>query len=279
MFPVLLGERWGVFREGRFLGKVVDEWAADTQEFIHTRLPHLVIVFAIAFLLSRLLGMITRRMIRVAEQHGAGAMRMGQVKTLSGVIRATGYTVIGVITGLQFLDAVGLNLGPLAGLGRHRRSGDRPGRAKHRQGHAQRHPHPDRGPVQRGRHGAHCRTGRNGGGHDLAQDHGARRRRHAVRDSQLTDHHRGQPEHRLLGGHRQRERGLLSQPRRGAGAADHNRHRGTQQRGIPRRFRRRPAGSGRGRHQRFRAHLPGGLQDPGQPSNTVRCASFAAVCA
>ncbi len=113
MFPVLLGERWGVFREGRFLGKVVDEWAADTQEFIHTRLPHLVIVFAIAFLLSRLLGMITRRMIRVAEQHGAGAMRMGQVKTLSGVIRATGYTVIGVITGLQFLDAVGLNLGPL----------------------------------------------------------------------------------------------------------------------------------------------------------------------
>ena len=39
MFPFYCGERWGVFREGRFLGKVVDEWAADTQEFIHTSCP------------------------------------------------------------------------------------------------------------------------------------------------------------------------------------------------------------------------------------------------
>jgi small conductance mechanosensitive channel len=52
-------------------------------------------------------------MIRVAEQHGAGPGRIGQVRTLSGVIRATGITIIAVITGLQFLDAVGLNLSPL----------------------------------------------------------------------------------------------------------------------------------------------------------------------
>jgi small conductance mechanosensitive channel len=111
--PFLLAFRWGIFQEGRFLGKVLDEWGDDTQEFIHSKLPHLVVVVLIAFILIRLLKIITSRMIRVAEQHAAGKVRIAQVKTLSGVIRATGLTVIGVITGLQFLDAVGLNLGPL----------------------------------------------------------------------------------------------------------------------------------------------------------------------
>ena len=48
----------------------------------------------------------------------------------------------------------GRESGAAAGFGRDCRSGHRPGRAEHREGHAQRHPHPDRGPVQRGRHGA-----------------------------------------------------------------------------------------------------------------------------
>jgi small conductance mechanosensitive channel len=57
--------------------------------------------------------MVTGRMIHVAEHHGAGPGRMGEVKTLSGVIRATGLTVIGAIAGMQILDAMGVNLAPL----------------------------------------------------------------------------------------------------------------------------------------------------------------------
>lgn len=113
MFRFLLAARWSWFSEGRFLGRVLDEWANDTQEFVRNRLPHLLIVAAIAFILSRLLRLVTRRMTHVAEQHAAGPGRIAQVKTVSQVIRATGLTVIGVITGLQFLDAVGINLGPL----------------------------------------------------------------------------------------------------------------------------------------------------------------------
>ena len=113
MHPFLIAARFELFREGRFLGKVLDEWVVDTQEFIHTKLPHLVVIAAIAFVLSRILRLITARMIRVAEQHAASAGRMGQVKTLSGVIRATGLAVIGLIAGLQFLDALGVNLAPL----------------------------------------------------------------------------------------------------------------------------------------------------------------------
>jgi moderate conductance mechanosensitive channel len=104
--------RWGIFREGRFMGKVLDEWIADSQEFIHARLPHLIVIALIAFLLIKLLRMVTNRMVRLAERHG-GAGRVGEVKTLAGVIRATGLAVIGAIVGMQFLDALGVNLAPL----------------------------------------------------------------------------------------------------------------------------------------------------------------------
>lgn len=109
----LLVMRWGVFQQGRFLGKVVDEWAADSQEFLHTKLPRLVVIAVIAFLLNKLLRIITHRMIRVAEQHSPGPARLGEVKTLMGVIRATGLAIIALIAGLQFLDAMGFNLAPL----------------------------------------------------------------------------------------------------------------------------------------------------------------------
>jgi moderate conductance mechanosensitive channel len=119
MFPAVtslsffLAMRWGIFQEGRFLGRILDEWIADSQEFIHSKLPRLIVIAAIAFILNKLLQLITRRMIRMAEQHAAGPGRLGEVKTLAGVIRNTGLVVIGLIAGLQLLDAVGLNLSPL----------------------------------------------------------------------------------------------------------------------------------------------------------------------
>ena len=129
--------------QGRPLpGQVLDEWTDDAQEFIHTKLPHLIVVAVIAFILIRLLRIVTARMIRVAEQHAAGPGRIGQVRTLSGVIRTTGLAIIAVITGLQFLDAVGVNLGPAACFRGSRRHRHRPGRPEHRQRHAQRRPHP-----------------------------------------------------------------------------------------------------------------------------------------
>ena len=113
MHPLLIAARYGIFREGRFLGKVLDEWSIDAQEFVHRKLPHLVVVAFIAFVLIRILGLITRRMIRVAERHSVNQARIGQVKTLSGVIRATGLAIIAMIAGLQFLAALGVNLAPL----------------------------------------------------------------------------------------------------------------------------------------------------------------------
>jgi len=112
-FPILAVVRTGIFAEGRFLGKVLDEWIADAQEFIHVKLPHLIVIAALAFLLNRLLRAVTFHMIKVAEEHAPSQERLGQVKTLAGILRATGLAVIGLIFGLQFLDTLGVNLAPL----------------------------------------------------------------------------------------------------------------------------------------------------------------------
>lgn len=112
MFWLLLADRWSFFRDGRFMGKVLDEWIADSQEFVR-KLPHLVAIALIALILNKLLVMLTRRMVRVAESHAAGPGRLAEVKTLASVIRATGLGVIGVIAGFMIVSALGLNLAPL----------------------------------------------------------------------------------------------------------------------------------------------------------------------
>ncbi len=55
MHPFLLAGRTGLFVESRFMGKVLDEWITDTQEFLHSKLPHLIVAAIIAFGLYRLL--------------------------------------------------------------------------------------------------------------------------------------------------------------------------------------------------------------------------------
>jgi small conductance mechanosensitive channel len=110
---LLLAMRWSLFREDRFLGKVLDEWIADSQEFIHTKLPRLVVIAIIALVLSRLLRLITFHLTRLAEQRAAGPGRLGEVKTMAGVIRATGLAVIGLIAAFMSLDIIGFNLAPL----------------------------------------------------------------------------------------------------------------------------------------------------------------------
>ena len=109
----LLVFRTGIFAEGRFMGKVLDGWILDVQDFVRTKLPHLVLVAIIALVLSRLLRLVTGRMIHIAEQHEVGQTRVSQVKTLAGVVRTTGLAIIGAIVSLQFLAAVGVNLAPL----------------------------------------------------------------------------------------------------------------------------------------------------------------------
>ncbi len=113
MFTLLLAANGIWLAENPYMSKVINGWIAGSQEFLYTRLPHLLVIAVIAYLLNKLLHVVSHRMIRVAERHGAGPGRLAEVRTLAGVIRTTGLAIIGLIVGLQVLDAVGLDLGPL----------------------------------------------------------------------------------------------------------------------------------------------------------------------
>jgi len=100
MHPFFLASRTGWFAEGRFLGRVLDEWVVDAQEFIRIKLPHLLVIAVIAFLLNRILRAITSHMTLAAKRSAASPARLAQVRTLAGIIRTTGLAIIGLIAGL-----------------------------------------------------------------------------------------------------------------------------------------------------------------------------------
>jgi small conductance mechanosensitive channel len=108
-----LALRWGLFQDNRFLGRVLDEWIADSQEFVHAKLPRLIVIAIIAFIFSRLLRLVTYHMTRLAERPKAGPERLAEIRTMAGVIRATGIAIIALIAGFMSLDAIGFNLAPL----------------------------------------------------------------------------------------------------------------------------------------------------------------------
>ena len=113
MIDYLLAPQSGLAAQEHFFDRVFDQWTTGAQEFVSDKLPHLVVATVIALLLIKLLQIVTKRMIRMAERHGASTGRLGEVKTLAGVFRATGLAVIAVITVLQYLAAVDINLAPL----------------------------------------------------------------------------------------------------------------------------------------------------------------------
>ena len=109
----LLAMRTGIFAEERFLGRLLDHWGVDGEEFVRVKLPHLLVVAAIAFVLMRLLRLITFHMTRAAERNSATPVHIAQVKTVAGIVRTTGLAIIWLIAGLQILDTLGVNLAPL----------------------------------------------------------------------------------------------------------------------------------------------------------------------
>jgi small-conductance mechanosensitive channel len=111
LFATLI--RRGIFAEGRFLGKILDEWIVDLQEFIHTKLPHLVVICLIAFILSRIISGATKRMIHIADGKDASPGRHSQVRTFAGILRTTLNAILWTLTALQMLTIMGVNLGPL----------------------------------------------------------------------------------------------------------------------------------------------------------------------
>jgi moderate conductance mechanosensitive channel len=92
---------------------LLQDWGDDTKRFLRYDIPKLLLVIVVAFVLVRLLRGITRKVGTLEQQRLPSGIRAQQVRTLAGVITSVGVTVIVFVAGLQALDILGLNLGPL----------------------------------------------------------------------------------------------------------------------------------------------------------------------
>jgi small-conductance mechanosensitive channel len=90
-----------------------DKYLLDLQDFLHEKLPKLIVVALFSWLLVWILRLVTDRILRIADRQSSTVGHYAQVRTLTSVIRATGIGVIGFLACLQVLPVLGFNLGPL----------------------------------------------------------------------------------------------------------------------------------------------------------------------
>lgn len=103
----------GLLRGPGFFVVLGDKYVGDLQNFLHDKLPKLIGVGLLAWLLMWLLGLVTRHILRLAERQSNTAAHLGQVRTLTAVIRHTGVGIIIFLAVLEVMPILGLNLGPL----------------------------------------------------------------------------------------------------------------------------------------------------------------------
>jgi moderate conductance mechanosensitive channel len=93
---------------------ILDDWSDDAFDFMHHQAPRILAVLVIAFILTRLLRMVSRRLTEFSNRQGLpSTLRAQQLRTLSGVIYSVGVLVIIFLAAMQILPLLGINMGPL----------------------------------------------------------------------------------------------------------------------------------------------------------------------
>src|SRR5215471_16053250 len=94
--------------------EMLNSWGDDTFDFVRHQVPRIIGVFIIAFILTRLLKLVSRRLTKISNSEGLpSAVRAQQLRTLSGVIYSVGLFIIVFVAALQILPLLGINMGPL----------------------------------------------------------------------------------------------------------------------------------------------------------------------
>jgi small-conductance mechanosensitive channel len=90
------------------------DWQGDLVRFTRYDAPKLIAILLLAFILIRLLRLITRKLIDLSRRSSPdGALRAQQVSTVVGVIRSVGVFIIAFVTALQVLPIFGIHIEPL----------------------------------------------------------------------------------------------------------------------------------------------------------------------
>ena len=94
--------------------EVIDGWGDDAFDFVRHQVPRIFAVLIIAFILTRLLKLVSRHLGELSNRQDLpSSVRSQQLRTLSSVIYSVGVFVILFIAAMQILPLLGINMGPL----------------------------------------------------------------------------------------------------------------------------------------------------------------------
>ena len=94
--------------------QVIHDWGDDAFDFARHQAPRILTVLVVAFVLSRLLKLLTKHLSDLGNRQGLpSSVRSQQLRTMSGVIYSIGLFIIFFIASMQVLALLGINMGPL----------------------------------------------------------------------------------------------------------------------------------------------------------------------
>ena len=94
--------------------QLLDDWGDDAFDFLRSRLPRIIAVLIIAFILIYLLKRLARHLSELSNRQGLPTgLRAQQLRTLSSVIYSVGVFAILFLAAMQILPLLGINMGPL----------------------------------------------------------------------------------------------------------------------------------------------------------------------
>lgn len=94
--------------------EVLNDWGDDAFGFLHHAAPRILAILLIAFILTRLLRIVSRHVGELASRESQpSSLRSQQFRTLSAVTYSIGIFAIFAIAAMQVLSLLGINMGPL----------------------------------------------------------------------------------------------------------------------------------------------------------------------
>lgn len=106
LLPVLLPE-------ANDLPELLRDWREDTMAFVHHSLPKIVLVIVVAFVLARMLRLVTNKIASLQSHKLRRGISAKQVRTLASVITSIGVFIIVFVAALEVMPLFGFELGPL----------------------------------------------------------------------------------------------------------------------------------------------------------------------
>lgn len=93
---------------------VLNDWSGDTVDFVRHELPRILGVLLVAFVLTRLLKIVSRRLSDLSKSQGLPSnVRSQQLRTVSSVSYSIGVFIIMFWATMAILQRLGINVAPL----------------------------------------------------------------------------------------------------------------------------------------------------------------------